>query len=293
MRTYEQRVPMLEFLYKKPGVNLPQLFEEAPDNLQYLIRNAFDDLQRSEVQLYEHVAALQSRNKELEAYASTVAHDLKEPLYAVLLMANLITNTPDLTPAELKNYMRQITVTAHQMNTTINTMLLFARVSKVNVPVERVDMVSAVLNVLDRLSYTIKEHHAQIELPQTWPIAIGFAPWIEEVWANYLINALKHGGQPPCLELGASVQTDGMIRFWIRDQGPGIPVDAQARLFLQFSQTDLVCNPSHGLGLSIVHRIVEKLGGQVGFESEAGKGSLFFFTLQAETLAAKKLIYDE
>ena len=208
-------------------------------------------------------------------------------------MANLITNTPDLTPAELKNYMRQITVTAHQMNTTINTMLLFARVSKVNVPVERVDMVSAVVNVLDRLSYTIKEHHAQIELPETWPVAIGFAPWIEEVWANYLINALKHGGQPPCLELGASVQTDGMIRFWIRDQGPGIPVDAQARLFLQFSQTDLVCNPSHGLGLSIVHRIVEKLGGQVGFESEAGKGSLFFFTLQAETLAAKKLIYDE
>ena len=79
MESYEQRVPMLEFLYKKPGVNLPRLFEEAPDNLQYLIRNAFDDLQRSEVQLYEHVAALQSRNRELEAYASTVAHDLKSP----------------------------------------------------------------------------------------------------------------------------------------------------------------------------------------------------------------------
>jgi signal transduction histidine kinase len=284
---------MLEFLYKKPGVNLPQLFEEAPDNLQYLIRNAFDDLQRSQVQLYEHVAALQSRNKELEAYASTVAHDLKEPLYAVLLMANLITNTPDLTPAELKNYMQQITFTARQMNTTINTMLLFAKVSMVNVPVERVDMVSAVVNVLDRLSYTIKEHHAQIELPETWPVAIGFTPWIEEVWANYLINALKHGGQPPRVELGASAQTDGMVRFWIRDHGPGIPVSAQACLFLPFSQTDLVCNPSHGLGLSIVHRIIEKLGGQVGFESEAGKGSLFFFTLQAETLATKKLIHTE
>lgn len=284
MKTYEQRVPILDFRYKNTGVNLPWLFEEAPENLQDLIRKAFDDLQRSEVILYEHVAALQSRNRELEGYATMVAHDLKEPLYAVLLMATLITNKPDLSPPELKKYVQQIAVTAHHMNTTINTLLLFAKVSMVNVPVEKVDMVSAVVNVLDRLNYIIKEHHAQIELPETWPVAIGFTPWIEEVWANYLINALKHGGQPPCVELGASsVQTDGMVRFWIRDHGPGIPVDEQARLFLPFSQTDIGCNPGHGLGLSIAHRIIEKLGGQVGFESEAGKGSLFFFTLHAET----------
>jgi signal transduction histidine kinase len=73
-----------------------------------------------------------------------------------------------------------------------------------------------------------------------------------------------------------------MVRFWIRDHGPGIPVETQARLFSPFGQTDLVCNPGRGLGLSIVHRIVEKLGGQVGFESEASKGSLFFFTLPAD-----------
>jgi signal transduction histidine kinase len=228
----------------------------------------------------------------LEAYASTVAHDLKEPLAVMILTVNLINKIPDMPRDELKEYLRQIRSTAYRMNTIISTLLLFAKVSKSEAPVEQVDMAQIVANALDRLSVMIKEYQAQIDLPERWPTAIGYAPWLEEVWTNYLSNALKHGGQPPRVELGASVQTDGMVRFWMRDHGPGIPVDTQARLFLPLSQTDLVCNPSHhGLGLSIVHRIVEKLGGQVGFESEPGKGSLFFFTLRAKTLETKKLIY--
>jgi signal transduction histidine kinase len=293
MKTYEQRVPILEFLYKKPGIDLSGFTEETPNNLDELLRSAFDDLQRSEVQLSEHVADLQSRNKDLEAYASTVAHDLKEPLAVMILTANLITKIPDLTGDEMKQYLGQIRSTAYQMNTIISTMLLFAKVSKSEAPVEQVDMAQIVANVLNRLCVMIKEYRAQIDLPACWPAAIGYAPWLEEVWTNYLSNALKHGGQPPQVELGASVQTDGLVHFWIRDHGPGIPVDAQARLFQPFSQTELVCNPIHGLGLSIVHRIIEKLNGQVGFESEAGKGSLFFFTLPAETMAIKKLIHAQ
>ena len=291
MKTYEQRVPILEFLYKKPGMDLSGFTEETPNNLDELLRSAFNDLQRSEVQLSEHVADLQSRNKDLEAYASTVAHDLKEPLAVMILTANLITKIPDLTGDEMKQYLGQIRSTAYQMNTIISTMLLFAKVSKSEAPVEQVDMAQIVANVLNRLCVMIKEYRAQIDLPACWPAAIGYAPWLEEVWTNYLSNALKHGSQPPQVELGASVQTNGMVRFWIRDHGPGIPVDVQARLLQPFSQTELVCNPIHGLGLSIVHRIIEKLNGQVGFESEAGKGSLFFFTLPAETMATKKLFH--
>lgn len=287
MKTYEQRVPILEFLYKKPDVNLSGFTEETPNNLNELLRSAFDDLQRSELQLSEHVATLQSKNKELEAYASTVAHDLKEPLAVMILIANLIAKMPDITRDELQAYLGQIRSTAYQMNTIITTMLLFAKVSKSEAPMEPVDMSQVVANVLNRLSTMIRDAQAQIELPDSWPVAMGYAPWLEEVWTNYLSNALKHGGQPPQVELGTSVQTDGMVRFWLRDHGPGISVDAQAQIFSPFSQTALVCNPGHGLGLSIVRRIVEKLGGQVGFESEAGKGSLFFFTLQMDTQATR------
>jgi signal transduction histidine kinase len=79
--------------------------------------------------------------------------------------------------------------------------------------------------------------------------------------------------------LGVEVEPDGMLRFWTRDNGPGILPEDQARLFTPFTRLDQVKVKGHGLGLSIVRRIVEKLGGQVGVESQVGQGSLFSFTL--------------
>ncbi len=292
MEAYKLRVPILEILYRKPGVNLSGFPEQASNNLEDLIRDAFDDLQRSEVQLYRHVTALQTQNKELKAYASTVAHDLKDPLCALLLTSSLITNTPDLTQAQLKKYLEQITSTVQHMNSTINNLLLFAKVSNTAVLVEHVDMNRVVAKVLDRLSYSIQEHHAQIDTPGSWPVAIGYAPWIEEIWANYLSNALKYGGQSPRVRLGASIETNGMVRYWMRDHGPGLSADDQARLFTPFSQIDNACIPGNGLGLSIVLRIVEKLGGQAGCESELDNGSLFFFTLPADTKIKGENYYD-
>ncbi len=119
----------------------------------------------------------------------------------------------------------------------------------------------------------------EISLPDTWPVALGYAPWIEEVWANYMSNAIKYGGQPPRLELGATRQVDDMIRFWVRDNGPGLTPEDQEALFTPFTRLDQVRATGHGLGLSIARRIVENLDGQVGVESEPDQGSLFYFTL--------------
>jgi len=168
------------------------------------------------------------------------------------------------------------------MNQIINNILLFAEVSKAEAPLQPVQMARVVAKVQDRLSHMIKEQQAQIIIPEAWPDAIGYAPWLEEVWANYLSNALKHGGNPPRVELGASAQSDGMVRFWTRDYGPGLPTKVQAHLFKPFNQIDSFNDKKPSLGLSIVLTIVEKLGGQVGVESKPGQGSLFFFTLPAE-----------
>lgn len=280
MISHEQHVSLLEFLYRKPGVELPEV-AEAPGALENLIQDVFDDLQRSKMELREQVTALQARNTELEAYAHIVAHELKAPLTALVLASDLITNVSNLTRNELKECLQQINSTADEMDRIINNMLLFTEVSKAEAPVENVDMARIVANVQARLSHMIKEQQAEIALPETWPEAIGYAPWIEEVWANYLSNALKNGGRPPHLELGASGQSDDMLRFWVRDNGPGIPPRAQAQLFRPFSQIGYLHNHREGLGLSIVLHIVEKQGGQVGVESEPGQGSLFFFTLPA------------
>jgi signal transduction histidine kinase len=107
------------------------------------------------------------------------------------------------------------------------------------------------------------------------------------VWVNYISNAVKYGGTPPAaprVELGGEVQPDGMARFWVRDNGSGLTQEQQTRLFTPFTQLNQVRARGHGLGLSIVRRIVEKLGGQVGVESSGvpGEGSLFYFTLPGD-----------
>ena len=281
MLSYEECPPLLDFLYRKPGLSVPELPED-PGVLEDLIQRAFDDLQRSTFQLREQVSSLQVRNKELEEYAQMVVHDLKEPLSVMVLTSRVITGILDLTSEELKQYLQQIGLTASEMKRIINSLLLFAEVSKAEAPLESVHMHRVLANVQDRLSYMIKEQQAQIILPEVWPDAIGYEPWIEEVWANYLSNAIKYGGRPLRVELGASAKSDGMLRFWTRDNGPGIAPEACMRLFTPYNQIGhLSSNSGHGLGLSIVLSIVEKLGGQVGVESELGKGSLFFFTLPA------------
>jgi signal transduction histidine kinase len=154
-------------------------------------------------------------------------------------------------------------------------------VRKIEVTSSPLDMAPIVAEAQRRLTHLINEHEPEIIVPETWPVAMGYGPWIEEVWVNYLSNAIKHGGSPPRIELDADVQADRMVRFWVRDHGPGISAEEQERLFIPFTQLAQVRAQGHGLGLSIVRRIVTKLSGQVGVESNGvpGQGSLFFFTL--------------
>jgi signal transduction histidine kinase len=161
-------------------------------------------------------------------------------------------------------------------------LLLLASIRKEEVDAEPVDMDEVVNRAFARLSHMFDKYHPEVIFPDVWPRAQGYAPWLEEVWVNYLSNGLKYGGQPPRLELGATVQDDGVVRFWIWDNGPGIDPDAQAMLFTEFSRLDKVRAQGHGLGLSIVQRIMDKLDGQCGVESERGQGSLFYFTLPAD-----------
>ena len=230
--------------------------------------------------LRQRTAELEVRNEELDAFAHTVAHDLKTPLSLIIGLAEVLeqdyAEPPD---EELGRHLCIMARNGRKMSNIIDELLLLAAVRKVEVDMGPLDMASIVTEAQQRLVYMIGEHQAEIVLPDTWPTALGYAPWLEAVWVNYLSNAIKYGGGPPRVEVGATVQPDGMIRFWVQDNGSGIPPEAKTRLFTPFTRLDQVRANGHGLGLSIVRRIVEKLGGQVGVESEVGRGSVFSFTL--------------
>jgi signal transduction histidine kinase len=164
------------------------------------------------------------------------------------------------------------------MHSIIEELLLLAGVRKTEVEKRPVDMARVVSGALQRLSYMTKEHGPEVILPEQWPVALGYEPWIEEVWANYLSNAMKYGGCPPRLELGADA-AEGKVRFRVRDNGPGLTPEQRAQLFTPFTRLHQARATGQGLGLSIVRRIMEKLGGEAWVESTPGRGSTFGFTL--------------
>ncbi len=223
---------------------------------------------------------LEQQNRELDAFAHTVAHDLKAPLAIILGYTDMLHHRPTkMGPEELELIGQATHKSARKAVNIIDTLLLLASVRKGQIEVAPLNMAEIVNQVQERLEVMITEYQGEIILPESWPISLGYALWIEEVWTNYLSNGLKYSGQPPRLELGAALQPDGMIRFWVQDNGPGLAPEAQASLFTEFTRLNEVRVEGHGLGLSIVRRIIDKLGGQVGVESEVGQGSLFYFTL--------------
>jgi len=280
MLTTGQNLPYLETRYKKIHVKTPPLAGTQPVTVVEG-QPGPRDLGYSPEQWRLRAVALQAQNNSLKAYSHMVAHDLKEPLAALVVTSDLIADVPDLSREELKDYLQQIRATAYEMDEIIKNLLFFAEVEKADAPVEPLDMDWIVAGALNRLGHLIKEYGAQVDCPSGWPAALGYAPWVEEIWANYLSNAIKYGGRPPRVELGASPESDGMIRFWARDNGPGLPHQLRDRLFQPFNRAVHPGRPGHGFGLSIVSTIAEKLGGHAGVESELGQGSLFFFTLPA------------
>lgn len=249
-------------------------------------------LRQSEAALREYAAGLEASNAELDAFAHTVAHDLKGPLTALIGFSDLLqTRRARMTDDQIQQALLTINQMGHKMTSIINELLLLASVRKMTeVDIGPLAMETIVAEVRNRLRAALSQSGAVLSLPSSWPTAVGYSPWIEEVWANYISNALKYGGIPPRIELGwdempvvgeAPDQVRPSWRFWVRDNGAGLPPEQCALLFAEFTRLGDTRAEGHGLGLSIVKRIVEKLGGQVGVESTVGVGSTFWFTLPA------------
>jgi signal transduction histidine kinase len=242
---------------------------------------AIDNAHLIEV-LQQKMADLEVQNDELEAFDHTVAHNLQNPLSLVVGFADLLQNNDsNITQVERDRALSLLVKNSHRMSNIIQELLMLSSVRKSDVETHPLDMKEIVLGAMDRLRFMMQQRNIRIILPDSWAVARGYAPWIEEVWENYISNALKYGGDPPHIELGNTVLADGRIQFWIRDNGHGIPQEKQALLFTPFTQLNQVKVTGHGLGLSIVRRIMEKLEGEVEVQSQPRQGSTFSFILPA------------
>jgi len=245
-----------------------------------LLRDITDQV-RSEEALQQANRELQARNEELDAFGHTVAHNLKNPLGIIQGFAELLADESTvLSEEERRSSVQNIIRVARRMDHILEELMLLFGLRRTEVRMEPLDMAVMVAAALERLEASLQEAVAEVILPSSWPVALGHPAWVEEVWANYISNALKYGGRPPRMELGATTEGE-QVRFWIQDNGPGLTAEEQGRLFQPFERLGTQRATGHGLGLSIVRRIVERMGGEVGGDCSGipGEGCIFSFTL--------------
>jgi len=274
-------------------------------------QDAQKQLEEINLQLQDEVNSREQLISDLNAFSHMVAHDLKTPLTSISIAAGLVQMQMNRLVGEHESgsfeNVDRIFWLVERMNRIINELLTLASVRDEEVYSIPLNMAQIIEDAERRVAHLALETQAQVKKPASWPVALGHAPWIEEVWSNYLSNAMTYGGAPPRIELGADelepvfdtatmdsadeeddlVLPPGMVRFWIRDNGAGISPEFQPNLFQPYHMRNAEngVNPvhGHGLGLSIVKRIIEKLNGHVGIESTGvpGEGSLFYFVLPA------------
>ena len=217
--------------------------------------------------------------QELNAYARTVAHNLKTPMIALDGFTDFLKDE-ECSIETQKEFLQIISNSSKKMNNIIDGLLLLSKIRTIDeIKVTTLNTKEIITNSLTRLEEMIKQYNGEITYPVEWPDAIGYSLWVEEIWVNFISNALKYGGTPPVIEIGAEKCTEG-VKFWIKDNGNGIDKEEQSKLFREFTRLEETKEKEgHGLGLSIIKRIVNKLNGKTGVESIKGKGSTFYFIL--------------
>ncbi|WP_445241764.1 ATP-binding protein [Microcoleus vaginatus] len=262
---------------------------------------------------------LQAANEELEAFAYTVAHDLRAPLRGMQGLAEaLLEDYRDILDELGQEYAQQIVNSGQQLEELIQDLLAYSRLSRTDLSLQVLDLESAVTEAIAMVKADAKSRQAQISVRAPLPAVIAHRVTLVQVIANLLTNAIKFvEGTPPQvqiwaeeLELPQEGETDSdiagelergtvgqwehsqllmvspvlpvpIIRLWVEDNGIGIAQEHQKRIFRVFERLHgIESYPGTGIGLAIVKKGVDRMGGQVGVESQVGQGSRFWIQLR-------------
>ncbi len=224
--------------------------------------------------------SLQKQNKALSAFAQTVAHDLKSLITAITGFSDLLEEQfEDLSADDRQQALGMVKEAGYKMNDIVSELLLLAKLRREEVVLEPMDFNGAVSEALKRLQWKVDSSKADIVLAGNNTPIMGYQPWIEEVVYNLISNAISHGGSNLTVTVSAEPADEDKVRFRIVDNGNGM-TDEQLRLLLEQPE-DLPYNwvKGHGLGLTIVREILEKLGSALEVFCEENNGCTFSFLL--------------
>jgi PAS domain S-box-containing protein len=235
-----------------------------------------------ERRVQERTRQLEEANQDLEAYSYSISHDLRAPLRGMQGLAQaLLEDYGDQLNQTGQNYACRIVGAAALMDQLIQDLLSYSRLSRVDVRLQPVNLRLALDEALKQIEPELCKHRAQVIVKTDLPGILGHPTILIQVLANLLTNAVKFVAPEvqPRVEVWAEQRGD-LVRLWVADNGIGIAQQDQDRVFNVFERLHGVeTYPGSGIGLAIVRRGTERMGGHVGVESEPGHGSRFWIEL--------------
>ncbi|GFO53734.1 hypothetical protein GMSM_07410 [Geomonas sp. Red276] len=234
-----------------------------------------------EVRVAERTGQLEEINSELDSFAHSVSHDLRAPLRAMRGFAEVLLEDGTLDESQRIEYLRKILAAAQGMDLLIQDLLAYSRLSRQQIRLETVSLSQVVAEALRQLDLVAGGKQYRLEVRGELPAVVGHRTVLVQVLLNLLTNAIKFvpGGVNPRLRVSAE-QGERHCRLYVEDNGIGIPAEQQERIFDIFERLNPIESyPGTGVGLAIVRRAVNRLGGRIGVESRVGEGSRFWIEL--------------
>jgi PAS domain S-box-containing protein len=242
-------------------------------------------LQEELVYRKQLIGELESKNAELERFTYTVSHDLKSPLFTIRgFLGYLEKDALSGNQERLRSDIQRITDATEKMQRLLNELLELSRIGRLMNEPQFVSFDELAREVLELVQGRIIERGITVHIKNNLPTVFGDRQRLMEVLQNLVDNAAKFMGNQtePLIEIGQQGEADGMPVLYVKDNGMGIQQEHHERIFGLFNKLDIKSDGT-GIGLSIVKRIIEVHGGRIWVESEAGKGSTFYFTLPVKT----------
>jgi PAS domain S-box-containing protein len=228
----------------------------------------------------ERTRELRNTVQELETFSYTVAHDLRAPLRAMHRSAEvLLEDQASRLPSESGCFLRRICTNAERMDRLIQDLLAYSRVTRSEIKTVPVEPRLLLADLLVQLGPDIRERKAEVRIENDLSKVLADPILLLQVFTNLLSNALKFvpPGADPQIRIHGE-RLNGAERIWIEDNGIGIDTRYRERLFRLFERLDSDY-PGTGIGLAIVKRALERMGGRVGFEPSRERGSRFWIEL--------------